>query len=440
MLDTLQTWLVSQGLAETPAQFLAFSGTLFFLALFIVLVHWGSRRFLVSVVETAALRSPHQWDDTLAKRGFFHRLALLLPITATYFACDLIFPQESLTGLLLTRLALILLVLVSARTLDAFFHAAHDIYCSYGLAKGKPLRGYLQFLTIILYVMAGVLVLSISTRQPPWGIITVFGGLTAVLLLVFKDTLLGFVASIQLSATDMVRVGDWIEMPKYDADGEVIDVSINTIKVRNWDKTIVTIPTYALVSDSFKNWRGMTESGGRRIKRALFIDMNSVRFCNDEMLARFQRIELLKPYLKEKIAEINADNMGRQFDPATLVNSRQQTNLGVFRAYVSAYLRSHPKIRQNMTFLVRHLQPTPEGLPLEIYVFSSDQTWAGYETVQADIFDHLLAAIPEFGLRIFQLPSGHDLQKLQPPGSLSSLEAASGQLDHSNHPGNFPGQ
>lgn len=414
MLDALHTWLVSLGLQENLAGILSFSGTILFLALFILLAHWISRRFLISVLETAALRSPHKWDDTLARRGFFKRLALLLPMTATYFACELIFPPESITGIFLTRLTLIILVLASARTLEAFFHAGHDIYASYGLAKGKPIRGYLQFLTIILYAMAGILVVSIITRQPPWGVITVFGGLTAVLLLVFKDTLLGFVASIQLSATDMVRVGDWIEMPKYSADGDVIDVSIHTIKVQNWDRTIVTIPTYALVSDSFKNWRGMSESGGRRIKRSLFIDMNSVEFCSAEMLERFQKIELLKPYLAEKIAEIEAYNKEHHHDPATLVNGRHQTNLGVFRAYISAYLRNHPKIRQDMTFLVRHLQPTPEGLPLEIYVFSSDQAWARYEAIQADIFDHLLAAIPEFGLRIFQFPAGHDLRGLRP--------------------------
>jgi len=410
MLNIFEDWLLSQDLSERIAQSLGFSATLAALLILIFLTGWASRRFLTPLLEEAVARSTIKWDDTLVEHLFFKRLAYLVPTVAVYLACDLIYPSESPSGILLKRITLIFFVIISVRVLDAFLQAAHDIYRTHGATKTKPIRGYIQAVTIVVYIMAGIFIVAIATNQSPWGILTVFGGLTAVLILVFKDTLLGFVASIQLSANDMVRVGDWIEMPKYGADGDVVDVSINTIKVRNWDKTIATIPTYALVSDSFKNWRGMTESGGRRIKRALFLDMNSVRFCNEETLTRFGKIELLKPYLNNKCAEITTYNSKHHGDPGSPLNDRQQTNIGVFRAYIVAYLRNHPKIRQDMTFLVRHLEPTAQGLPMEIYVFSSEQAWADYEAIQADIFDHILAAVPEFGLRIFQFPSGHDLK------------------------------
>jgi miniconductance mechanosensitive channel len=231
-------------------------------------------------------------------------------------------------------------------------------------------------------------------------------------MLVFKDTILGFVASIQLSGHDMIRIGDWIEMPKYGADGDVIEVSINTVKVRNWDKTITTIPTYGLVSDAFKNWRGMSESGGRRIKRALHIDMSSIKFCTDEMLERFNKFDFIKNYIAEKQDEIIEYNKEHETDTSQLINGRRQTNIGVFRAYTIAYLKNHPKIHQDMTFLVRHLEPKQYGLPVQIYVFSNDQAWANYEAIQADIFDHLLAALPEFELRVFQNPTGYDFKSL----------------------------
>jgi miniconductance mechanosensitive channel len=260
--------------------------------------------------------------------------------------------------------------------------------------------------------MAGIFIVSILTDQSPWGILSVLGGFTVVLMLVFKDTILGFVASIQLSGHDMVRVGDWIEMPKYGADGDVIDVTIHTVKVRNWDKTITTIPTYGLVSDAFKNWRGMSESGGRRIKRSMHIDMSSIKFCTDEMLEHFEKFELLKEYLQQKKEELSTYNKEHNVDGSQLINGRRQTNIGVFRAYIVAYLKNNPKIHQAMTFLVRHLEPTPDGLPIQIYVFSNDQAWANYEAIQADIFDHLLAAAPEFDLRVFQNPTGYDFSKI----------------------------
>ncbi len=412
MHDTVATWLASFGLRlELVDGFVAGLTVLLLLA-----VSWVSflisRRFVVSLAENAVRRTSNEWDDTLHSCGFFRRLALLLPLVILYVGADLLFPAGTLVAELLKRLALTLLVLLSVLLLDALLAAIRETYSRSMVGSRKPIRGYLDAIKIVAYLMAGIFMISTMTKTSPWGIFSVLGGATVVLMLVFKDTILGFVASIQLAGHDMVRVGDWIEMPTYGADGDVIDVSIHTVKVRNWDKTVTTIPTYGLVSNSFKNWRGMSESGGRRIKRSLLIDMHSIRFCDQPLLQRLSRIELLREYLTGKERELLEYNRAHGVDTSDSINGRRQTNIGVFRAYIVAYLRNNPMIHQQMTFLVRHLQPTPQGLPIEIYVFSNDQVWANYEAIQADIFDHLLAATPEFGLRVFQNPSGFDLQTL----------------------------
>ncbi len=412
MLELLHDWLLSHGLSPGGAGLMT---RLLLLGVTLVLawiVGWGVRRFLVPTLEKLTQRSSNLWDDALVKHRFFRRLAGLLPIVLFYLAIDLLFGPGDSSGVLIRRLTLALFVLLATRLLVSFMSATQDIYEQQDLARVQPIKGYLQLIKIMLWVLAVILVAAILTGKSPWGVLSVLGGLTAVLLLVFKDTILGFVASLQLSGNDMARVGDWIEMPQFGADGDVIDVSIHTVKVRNWDKTITTIPTYALVSGSFKNWRGMAESGGRRIKRSLHIDMTSIRFCDREMLDSFARYQLLQDYLVKRQAEIEAANRESGVDTSLPVNGRRQTNIGVFRAYVVAYLRANPQINQEMTFLVRHLEPTPQGLPLEIYVFSKDKVWANYEAIQADIFDHLLAVLPEFGLRVFQYPSGHDLARL----------------------------
>lgn len=412
MSELLHDWFLGHGLAPGGAELLtrlALLGTTLVLA---ILVGWTARRFLVPALEKLTQRSSNTWDDALVAHRFFRRLAGLLPVVLFYLAIDLLFGREDPSGELVRRLTLSLFVFLAARLLVSFLAAAQDIYEAQVLARERPIKGYLQLVKILLWVLVVILVAAILTGKSPWGVLSVLGGLTAVLLLVFKDTILGFVASLQLSGNDMVRLGDWIEMPQFGADGDVIDVSIHTVKVRNWDKTITTIPTYALVSGSFKNWRGMAESGGRRIKRSLFLDMASIRFCDEEMLQRFARYELLGDYLQSRQAEIESFNRERRVDDSSPVNGRRQTNIGVFRAYVAAYLKAHPQISQEMTFLVRHLEPTPQGLPLQIYVFSKDKVWANYEAIQADIFDHLLAVLPEFDLRVFQYPTGHDLGRL----------------------------
>ena len=355
-------------------------------------------------------KSSAQWDDALAASGFFVRLVQLVPIILVYAGIDRLVGNDGVLAIL-SRLVFAVAILMCTRVIGSLLAATDRLYA---LAKQgrSSIRSYVQALKIIVFLFAAIFIVATILNKSPWGLFSLLGGLTAVLLLVFKDTILGFVASVQLSGHDMVRIGDWIAMPKYGADGDVIDVTVNTVKVQNWDKTITTIPTYALISDAFQNWRGMSESGGRRIKRCLFIDMSTIRFCTPEMLERFGKIAILQDYVRSRQKDIDDHNEKSEVDLELHVNGRRQTNIGVFRAYVNAFLRAHPMINQDMTFLVRHLEPTSKGLPLQVYVFSSDQAWANYEAIQADIFDHLLAAIPEFELRVFQEPGGRDVAAL----------------------------
>jgi miniconductance mechanosensitive channel len=408
----LSDFLIAKGITESIANFIGISATILLILLFAYVSYWITKRYMVHVIEIVFQRSKNTWDDALVQHGFVRRLSLLMPIIVVYMSADLMLPTQAMTSELFKRLAMVFFVFAGVWMLDSILLAIREIYYKSDVSSRRPIRGYLDGIKIITYVMAGIFIISILTGKSPWGVLSVLGGFTVVLMLIFKDTILGFVASIQLSGHDMVRVGDWIEMPKYGTDGDVIDVTIHTVKVRNWDKTITTIPTYSLVSDAFKNWRGMSESGGRRIKRAIHIDLSSIKFCTDEMLERFQKFDLINNYIAEKQEEVSRYNQKRTLNPEQLINGRRQTNIGVFRAYIIAYLKNHPKIHQGMTFLVRHLEPTQHGLPIQIYVFSNDQIWANYEAIQADIFDHLLAAVPEFDLRVFQNPSGYDFLRL----------------------------
>jgi miniconductance mechanosensitive channel len=405
-------FLIANGMTEPTANFIGITATIILILLLAYASYWITKRYMVHAIEIIFQRSKNTWDDALVQHGFVRRLSLLMPIIVVYMSADLMLPGQAMTSELFKRLAMVFFVFAGVWMLDAILLAIREIYNKSDVSIRRPIRGYLDGIKIIAYAMAGIFIVSILTGKSPWGVLSILGGFTVVLMLVFKDTILGFVASIQLSGHDMVRVGDWIEMPKYGADGDVINVTIHTIKVRNWDKTITTIPTYSLVSDAFKNWRGMSESGGRRIKRALHIDMSSIKFCTDEMLERFRKFDLIKHYITEKQKEIAIYNKEHTSNPEQLINGRRQTNIGVFRAYIIAYLKNHPKIHQSMTFLVRHLEPTQYGLPVQIYVFSNDQVWANYEAIQADVFDYLLAAVPEFDLRLFQNPSGYDFSRL----------------------------
>jgi len=304
------------------------------------------------------------------------------------------------------------MIIIMMLVLDSLLNTVEDIYQTFRASKEIPIKGFIQVLKLVLYFVAAIFVISILLNKTPVYLLSGIGALAAVMLLVFKDSILGFVAGIQLAANRMVSVGDWIEMPKYGADGDVLEVALTTVKVQNWDKTITTIPTYALISESFKNWRGMSESGGRRIKRSVNIDMSSIRFCDGEMLERFGKIQYISEYIETKKHELEEFNQATKVDNASLVNGRRMTNIGTFRAYVKAYLQNHPMINKDMTFLIRQLPPTEYGLPIEIYVFSKDKVWANYEAIQADIFDHILAVVPEFDLHVYQNPTGADFRVL----------------------------
>lgn len=381
-----------------------------------VLVNWIARKLIIRWIHHLTTRTRTQWDNMLASSGVFSRLSHIAPAMVIYFTANL-FLHSGLSGWL-QRVATAYIVIVGAWSLHAFLEAVVTIYRTTKYSRTRPIRGYVQTFQILVMVIAGVLVVATLLNRSPMAFLTGIGALSAVLMLVFRDSILGLVAGIQLTANDMVRIGDWIEMPKYGADGDVLEVSLNTVKVQNWDKTITTIPTHALISDSFKNWRGMQQSGGRRIKRALMIDLGTVKFCDFETLDRYEQYEYVGQYIKERRTEIDTFNQEEKVDTAIPINGRRITNIGSFRAYIEGYLRQHPKLhKEGMTFLVRQLAPTEKGLPMEIYVFTNDTRWIQYEAIQADIFDHLLAAAPWFDLAVYQAPSGHDLEGVFPSGS-----------------------
>src|SRR5690625_4416117 len=304
-------------------------------------------------------------------------------------------------------------MIVALSVINRLLSVINDVYQTYEVSKEKPIKGYIQVVKIIVIVIGIILVIANLMGESPIILLSGLGALSAVLMLVFRDSILGLVAGVQLTSNDMVRVGDWIEMPKYGADGDVIDISLNTVMVRNFDRTITMVPSYALISDSFINWRGMQESGGRRIKRALYIDMTSIEFCTEDMIESFKGIHLLDNFIANREQEIETYNEKNDINRNNLVNGRALTNIGVFRAYISEYLQHHSGIHQEMTLMVRQLAPGENGLPLEIYAFTNSTQWTVYESVQADIFDHLFAIAGEFGLRIFQNPAGSDLKLMK---------------------------
>ncbi len=402
------------GLSDQMASMLVSTTLILLIGLIALLATWIVRRSLLRFIQHVVRGNRLHWDDALVHNRVFTRLSWVVPVLVFHVARDLLLPPEAQGAEILGRLISCGFVLVGISTLNGLLSAVNEIYKTLHGRSGKTIRGYIDAVKILVYVIGLIFLAAILTNRSPWGLISIMGGLTAVIMLVFKDSILGFVASIQLTGMDMIRVGDWIEMPSRGADGEIIELSIHSVRVRNWDKTITTIPTYALISESFKNWRGMSESGGRRIKRSLHLDMTSIRFLSDQELDRLAGIELISDYIRSKQREIEAYNREHQVDTSVIINGRRQTNIGIFRAYVEAYLKNNPKIHTGMTFLVRQLESGPNGLPLQIYVFSNDQAWARYEAIQADIFDHLIAALPLFDLRVYQQPSGYDLRALRP--------------------------
>ena len=352
-----------------------------------------------------------QWDNVLVEKHFFRRVLYFIPLILFYILSPPILAGTAMLPLSQTLISILLLI-AGMMALDALLSSMLVIYGNSAIAKEISITPFVQVLKLVLYFVTGILILSLLLQKTPLYFLSGLGALTAVLMFVFKDVLMGLLAGIQLIANKMVAPKDWIEMPKYGADGDVIEITLTTVKVKNFDNTIITIPTYALINESFRNWRNMNLSAGRRIKRFVNIDLGSIKFCSAEMLERFKRIQLISKDIQDRQQEISAFNNEQNVDESTIVNGRRLTNIGIFRSYVEMYLRQHPKIHQKMTFIVRQLAPGSKGLPIEIYVFCKDTNWTAYEAIQADIFDHILAVVPEFDLQVFQDPSGTDFQKI----------------------------
>lgn len=405
-MDLIRNQLLKYEMDPTLVGYLSIIIMILFIAIVCIVANFITKRVVIRIITKIVKTTKFQWDNMLMERKVFHRLSHIVPAIIIYeFASE--FPTYEPV---IEKIAMAYLIIMSLIVINSLLNAMNDIYQTYEISKVKPVKGYIQVIKIIVVLLGVILVIANLMGKSPLLLLSGIGALSAVLMLVFKDSLLGLVAGIQLTANDMVRVGDWIEMPKYEADGDVLDISLNTVKVQNFDKTITTIPSYALIADSFKNWRGMQTSGGRRLKRSIFVDTNSISFCTEEMINNFKSIHYLTDYITLREREIAEYNSKNEINLSNRVNGRALTNIGVFRAYISSYLQNHPGINQEMTLMVRQLAPGENGLPIEIYAFTNSVQWAVYETVQADIFDHLFAVAPEFGIQLFQNPSGSDLR------------------------------
>ncbi|ATM75097.1 MULTISPECIES: mechanosensitive ion channel family protein [Serratia] len=410
MQQQIRQWLESIGLEFTDMMSLAM--VLGLIALISVVIHLVLHRVVLTAIQRRGQHSQRLWQQAITQHKLFQRAALLLQGVIINVQAVLWLHNGSQTQAIIVTAAQVWILLFSLLTLFSLLDTLLALMRQSPLANQLPLRGIFQGVKLVAAIFIGIMIISLLMGRSPLLLLSGLGAMTAVLMLVFKDPILGLVAGIQLSANDMLKIGDWLEMPKYGADGAVTDIGLTTVKVRNWDNTVTTIPTYALISDSFKNWRSMSESGGRRIKRSINIDTTSVHFLTSEEQERLNRNPLLQRYLNDKTQELGKYNQQSEVDLSSPLNGRRLTNVGTLRAYLVAYLRSHPGIHQNMTLMVRQLAPTPEGLPLEIYAFTNTTVWAEYEGIQSDIFDHLLAAIGEFDLRIHQTPSGNDMRSM----------------------------
>ena len=405
VLEYTQTWLESLGVNPAYSDELKFVVISISLVLVCVIVDFVAKQIMLKIIHKVVSKTKTDWDDIMMEKRVFHNLAHLAPALVLGALIPIVFKGHIdwvAFGLKISNVYLIggfVFLMVSLVRAVQVFLSKHPFL------QDKPIDSYMQVVRIIIYILGGIYLIAVLFDKSPWGIFSALGAMSVVLLLVFKDTILGFVASIQLAANDMVKLGDVVEFPKYGADGEIIEIKLQTIKIRNGDKTITSVPTYAFVSEAFKNGRGAKESGGKRIKRSIVIDINSIKFCSDEMLERYQKIQYIKEYLENKKQEIYNYNQKKQIDLSNNVNGRRLTNIGTFRTYITLYLQNHDMINKNLPLVVRQLQTTEFGLPLEIYAFCTDQTFENFESIQSDIFDHILSTVKEFDLKVFQTPS-----------------------------------
>jgi len=411
LVKIITSWLLKLGVSpENAAKTAGFSD---FLAVFLlgIIIYYISKYVIIRIIKKLAKRTANAWDDTLIENRVFQRMAFLVPGILVYQTTALTLDDFSHLIPAVLKLTNIYIIVVFLLIINSFLNSVYEMYQKSDFALYHPIKGYIQIGKIIVFVIVFLLIISLLFNQSPLYMLTGLGAFSAVLLLIFKDPILGFVGGIQLSANDMVRQGDWISMPKYGADGTVLEISLTTVKVQNFDNTISTLPTYSLVSESFQNFRGMKESGVRRMKRSISIDMSSVKFCTTDMLTKFSQIKILQEYIEQTEAELESYNKENLIDNSIFINGRRQTNIGVFRAYLEEYLAHHPLVDKNSDMLVRQLQPSSSGIPIEIYAFTLETEFIRYEKVQSDIFDHILAIIPQFDLRVFQSPTGEDLRQ-----------------------------
>ena len=368
----------------------------------------ASKIIILKPINSWFRKTKTKLDDIFLQSGFFNRLIYLIPLLILY-NLEGIFSQYSI---IIHRILNSIFVLIILICINVLLSALGDVYDRSRFSRRIHIKGYLQVVKLILFIVGILGIITILTGQSPVYLLSGIGALTAVLMLVFKDTILSFVATIQINSNDLFKIGDWVDAPQFGADGDVVDIALHTVKIQNWDKTITTIPTHKLIDSSFKNWRGMTDSGGRRIKRAIYIDISTIRFWDKELLRRFQQLDLLQDYLESKLKEVDNFNqtVGENLDQ--MIKGRRFTNIGTFRAYIKAFLKNHSDIHDEMTFLIRQLPPGEKGLPMEIYVFTNDTDWVRYESIQSDIFDHLMAIVSEFDLKVFQNPSGNDFKSI----------------------------
>jgi len=367
------------------------------------------KKIVLGIIKKTVSRTKNQWDDKLFEHRVFEKLITLIPAIIIYNFSHLFLSAEDL----IKRIIISLIILLFVFFINSLTNAANDIYNTFSFSKDKPIKGYLQIFKLVVFLTAFLIVVSVMMDKSPVLLLSGIGAVTAILLLIFKDTILSLVASVQIRTNELIKIGDWITMPKFDADGDVIDIALHTVKIQNFDKTITNIPTYKFIEESFQNWRGMSESGSRRIKRAVNIDMSSIRFLDQKDIDKYKNIRVLKEYIAKKLTEIAEYNKAFEEPEKNLINQRKLTNIGTFRAYLKNYLLNHPKINKDMILLVRQLPPGPAGLPIEIYVFANDNRWVQYEEIQADIFDHILAVIPQFDLGVHQSPSSSDIRSLK---------------------------
>lgn len=409
--EIISKWLQEYNVGVSIADMLGLLGAGLYVLILALLANFVTKRFIAYVIHPIIGKTSIEWDDLLIEHNVIVRFSHIVPAAIIHFCAPVLFDNSPELVDLFQLVVNTYLIVIILFVIDGVLNFTRAVWERSKLGRRYPAKSFIQAAKLVINLIGFIFILSAILGRSPIVLFSGLGAVTAILLLIFKDAILGLVAGFQLSVNNMVMVGDWIEMPARGADGDVIDVSLTTVKVQNWDKTITTIPTYALITDSFKNWRGMSEAGGRRIKRSLYIDMRTIQFADDKLLGRFKRMRRLRPYLETKLDEIQKYNDGVGEELSELINGRRLTNIGTFRAYCVAYLRDHPKVHQDMTLIVRQLAPGSHGLPIEIYVFTNDIAWARYEDIQGDIFDHFLSVLPEFGLSAYQAPSGADLEK-----------------------------